>query len=224
MAKVATAVCLLDTAGNATTFGHGVNDVIRTGSFSLQNSVQILGGGLGLTGNFFGAAKGFGKVSSSTGGGFGVLGQITEGTFELGARSKSIIRSELLSMAKSKKFLKRAGLYGKENEAARLKFWELLRNSEVFGSTKGGAAGLLTIGDGIYKLGLAITPNSRYLGMTRNLIQRHELLHFVREAKVLAQGGKSLFQLERSLKLYDPRLYMLMLSEETRVWYRTLKP
>ena len=55
LARGAQAVCLLDTAGNATQVGMGINDVINTGSFSFSNTLQIVGGGFGLTGNFAGA-------------------------------------------------------------------------------------------------------------------------------------------------------------------------
>jgi hypothetical protein len=51
---------------------------------------------------------------------------------------------------------------------------------------------------------------------------RHELDHFVREAKSLVNKGVSLFGREARLSVYDPRKYVLMMTEEPVAWWLTL--
>jgi hypothetical protein len=158
-------------------------------------------------------------------GGFGVAGYITEGAYPLDAATQAALRSEILAVAKSKSFLKSAGLYGKSNRAARREFWNLLRRAEVTGSTKGGAAGLLSFGKNMpHELRIAIKPAGRPLGVVpRRIPVKHELMHFVREARAVSAGKPSLFELERSLKWYDPRLYALGVREEVAAWWLTFK-
>jgi len=174
----------------------------------------------GLSSVKSGFSGGLRPIAPSRGdGGFGVLGRLTEGAYPLEAGTQAALRSELLTVAKSRDFLSRAGLLGKENRLARRQFWDLLRNTEVAGSTKGGAAGLLRFaGESDYALRIALKPTGRFLGLPRTTMIRHELAHFAREARSLADSGTSLFQLERTLRPYDYRLYTLGLREEVLAW------
>ena len=152
-------------------------------------------------------------------GGFGVLGRWTEGAYKLKPDVQSALRKEILDVATSKDSLRRADLLGKKNQTARQQFWNLLRQAEITGSTKCGAAGLLRFADETeYSLRIALKPQGRFLGMSRPLMIRHELAHFAREAKSLSSSGTSLFGLERALQWYDYRLYTLGVREEVLAW------
>jgi hypothetical protein len=144
---------------------------------------------------------------------------LTEGAYPLNAQTQTALRSEILGVAKSRQFLQDAGLAGQANRAARREFWDLLRQAEVAGSNKGGAAGLLRYaGETEHALRIAVKPSGRFLGLSRNTMIRHELAHFAREAQSISNSGVSLFQLERSLKPWDYRLYTLGLREEVVAW------
>jgi hypothetical protein len=164
-------------------------------------------------------------------GGFGVLGRHFEGAHAITSAQQEALRREILSVAKSREFLKSANLLGKENRAVRLQFWDLLREAEVVGSTKGGAAGLIRLsGESADKLRIAILVEGTYLGLSRQTIIKHELGHFVREANALTNGrnpfwfmeSQSLFEQERRAWMYPYNATIVLLREEGLVWYFTI--
>lgn len=61
-------------------------------------------------------------------------------------------------------------------------------------------------------------PTGRFLGFLRPTMIRHELGDFAREAKSVSQSGISLFELERTLKPWDYRLYTTGVREEVVAW------
>jgi RHS repeat-associated protein len=66
LGRAGKAVAAFDAAGNVVAVGRGSIDVYQQGGLTLQNSVQIVGGGLGLGGNVAGAARTFSNAPRDT--------------------------------------------------------------------------------------------------------------------------------------------------------------
>jgi hypothetical protein len=177
-------------------------------------------------------------VKPYKGGGYGVLGRWTEGAFAIPDQDdRETLKQEIMTLAQSPGFLRAAGFATGENDkvsprSAKSWFLHLLRRAEVVGSTRGGAAGYLKLaGERRYKLRIAIQPKGSYLFLPRKTIIKHELGHFVREAKVRAQGrswiwfleSRGLFRQERrGLICYCYNLFVVLPREEVLVWWFTL--
>jgi hypothetical protein len=142
-----------------------------------------------------------------------------------------------MAIAESQSFLREAALESADNDkrasrSAKWWFYYLLRRARVVGSERGGSAGYLKLeGEHRYKLRIAILPEGSYL-FSRQTIIKHELGHFVREARVRAHGrswiwfwleSRSLFRQERRgwcCFLYN--LIVVVPREEWLVWWFTM--
>lgn len=174
-------------------------------------------------------------MKPSKGGGYGVCGRWTEGTFAIADETKrKALKQEIMALATSPGFLQEAGFETGENDKATprsAKWWfcRLVRLAAVVGSTKGGAAGYLKMrGEQRYKLRIAIVPEGSHLFWSRKTIIKHELGHFVREAKVRAHGrswlwfleSRSLFRQERRTGIcYIYNMLIVLVREEWLVWW-----
>lgn len=184
----------------------------------------------------------------SSKGGYRVLGGWTEGTFPIADdENRNALKQEIMDLAEDPSFLVEAGFEAAKSDkatprSAKRWFFRLLRHAEVVGSTKGGAAGYLKMrGEQRYKLRIAIapmlpttrTPGSASEGNSRlrTTIIKHELGHFVREAKVRAHGrswlwfleSRSLFRQERRAGIcYFYNIFIVLTREEWLVWWFSL--
>jgi RHS repeat-associated protein len=176
----------------------------------------------GISGTLFGSAFGtigFGlnalrqSVGATRGGGFKIFNYFAQG-HRLDAATQAALRSEILSYVKSRQVLSRLGLLGRANRAARRQYFSVVRQLEVVGSRRGGAAGLLLLkGETGRSLRIAINPYGRSLGVVpRRFTIGHELWHVRREALYLSLGRGSLFEREVRYSL-GPRLLMGLREE-----------
>lgn len=171
------------------------------------------------------------------GGGYGVLGRWTEGLFAItDEKKRDALKLEIITAARSSSFLWEAGFGIEENDRVPQQvpdwwFLRLVSLAEVVGSTRGGAAGYLRLeGEQRYKLRIAIIPEGGYRFWSRKTIIKHELGHFVREAKVRAHGrswiwyleSRSLFRQERRPWCYLYNLLVVCPREEWLVWWFTM--
>lgn len=139
-----------------------------------------------------------------------MFGRSTEVNFVIeDEQGRENLKRDILCVATEKSFLRNAGFESigivpapedspdpwLENllcqlceETAEGRFYHLLRSAEVVGSRRGGAAGYLKVeGQADYKLRIAIIPEGGCGVFSREIIIKHELGHFVREAKVKAR-------------------------------------
>lgn len=162
-------------------------------------------------------------------GGYGLFGPVTEGAYRLSAEEEQALREAVLSYAQSEKFLRKAGLLGKEK--IRKTFFSVLNSAEFVGSNAGGAAGFLRLvrvendeyNPLVLRFALQIGkgPGNLWGVIPTKSAMRHELLHYVREAESLSRRGISLFKAEKECKNLLGKI-ILMLREEAYVWFRTL--
>jgi hypothetical protein len=165
-------------------------------------------------------------IGSAGNSGFGLFGTASEGAVPLGPVEQTALRQRIMAVATSDSFIRRYRL--DQDAKVHDLFLRLVNQAEVTGSTRGGAAGLLQLAQKLdhnpHVLRIAIQIQ-RGFGTLWGLIPvdiiiRHELLHFVREAQSMTHHGVSLFESEIAGSVLS-RIW-LMLREEFMVWWKTL--
>lgn len=155
-----------------------------------------------------------------------LFGPSTEGTYLLSPPDSLKLKDRVISYARSSEFVRKSRIKG----AIRRRFFEILSSAEFVGSSAGGAAGYLKLASipkdqpNPLKLRYALQTNKglgNLWGMIPlEVVMRHELLHFVREAESVTRRGVSLFEAKKNSGILG-RVF-LMLREEVFVWLRTV--